>query len=99
MNTITDFSMRDVWNMASLRPDRPLVERDYLWASQLNQPTVDNFLSMKGEKPTNPPNARSRRKFLAGNILYLKFESKSIMEKTAIRKPRKAKLWKSSNEY
>jgi len=68
MNTITDFSMRDVWNMASLRPDRPLVERDYLWASQLNQPTVDNFLSMKGEKPTNPPNARSRRKFLAGNI-------------------------------
>ena len=60
--------MKDIWNGASLRPDRPLVKRDYCWASELNKSMIDRYLTMNAVTPTNPPNARSRRKFLAGNI-------------------------------
>lgn len=66
---ITDWRMRDIWNEATLRPDRELKPRDYLWASELSKPLVDRYLAMKGTKPSNPPNARSRRKFLMGNII------------------------------
>ena len=42
--------------------------RDYLWASELGKPLADVWLRMHGEPVTNPPNARSLRKFEAGNI-------------------------------
>lgn len=61
--------MRSVWNEAALRPERELKERDYLWASQLSRPLVDNYLSLKATKVTNPPNMRSRRKFLMGIMI------------------------------
>lgn len=66
---IKDFSMRGIWNDAALRPDREAKKRDYLWASMLSRPLVDNYLSMMGVEPSNPPNMRSRRKFLAGNLI------------------------------
>lgn len=57
------------WNSA-LDEDigRPTEPRDYLWASELGKAPIDVFLRMKGTPPTNPPNARSRRKFEAGNM-------------------------------
>lgn len=48
--------------------ERELVARDYLWASELGKPLADVWLKMKAEPITNPPNARSLRKFEAGNI-------------------------------
>lgn len=66
---ITDWRMVDVWNTASLTPQKELVPRDYAWASELGKPLVDRYLAMKAVTPTNPPNMRSRRKFLMGNII------------------------------
>lgn len=58
-----------VWNSSLLqRQERDKRVRDHLWASELGKAPIDILLSMKGEKPTNPPNARSLRKFEAGNI-------------------------------
>lgn len=69
MERVTDWSMKEVWNGAALRPDREMKVRDYCWASELAKPLVDRYLAMKATKPTNPPNMRSRRKFLMGNII------------------------------
>lgn len=58
-----------VWNKSlEERKERPLKERTNLWASELGKSPVDIWLKMKGTEPTNPPNARSLRKFEAGNI-------------------------------
>ena len=40
--------------------------RDYLWASELGNAPIDLFLRLKGEKPSNPPNDRAKRKMGAG---------------------------------
>lgn len=62
-------SLTEIWN-ASLeqREERPNAPRDHLWASELGLAPVDIWLRLKGEPPTNPPNARSLRKFEASNI-------------------------------
>jgi hypothetical protein len=39
-----------------------------MFATELGKAPVDVWLAMKGTKPTNPPNGRSRRKFEAGNM-------------------------------
>lgn len=64
-----DWSLSQVWNAVALKPERPLVKRDYVYASELGQPMCDRVLKMNAVPMTNPPNARSRRKFLAGNII------------------------------
>jgi len=63
------WSLQKIWNEAMEKPDEREVEaRDYLWASELGKPEIDVWLRMKGEPATNPPNARSLRKFEAGNL-------------------------------
>jgi len=65
----TNWSFTQVWNKAiELPQDRELVKRDYLWASELGKPLADVWLKMNAEPETNPPNARSLRKFEAGNL-------------------------------
>lgn len=61
--------MAEVWN-ASLEDQekRPVAPREKLWASELGGSTIDLYLKLKGTEPTNPPNARSLRKFEAGNV-------------------------------
>lgn len=68
-------SIGSAWNLAVLwnkaiesMPERPLVPRDYMWASELGQSYLTRYLRMYGVPMTNPPNARSRRKFIAGHI-------------------------------
>lgn len=58
----------NVVNTAAAKPDREAKARDYLWASELAIAPVDAILRMRGVEPTNPPNARSMRKFHAGNV-------------------------------
>ena len=59
----------DIWNKSLLRVnERELRVRDNLWASELGKSPVDIWLKMRAIKPTNPPNARSLRKFEAGNV-------------------------------
>ena len=62
------WSVFNLWNTAlEKREDRPIKERYNMWASELGGPHIDRYLKMKGVTPTNPPNARSLRKFDAGN--------------------------------
>lgn len=61
--------MKDIWNEAALRQDRPFIAREYIYASEMSKPLIDIYLSMKGTQPTNLPNMRSRRKFLMGNLI------------------------------
>lgn len=42
--------------------------RDHLWASDLGKAPIDVYLKLQGVDPSNPPNARSRRKFEAGHL-------------------------------
>ncbi len=59
----------EIWNQTlDEEQDRPLIARDYIYASELGNPFCDRYLKMYAVKPTNPPNIRSKRKFQAGNI-------------------------------
>lgn len=63
------WTFSQVWNKSlEEREERPMRKRNNLWASELGKSPVDIYLKMRGEVPTNPPNARSLRKFEAGNI-------------------------------
>lgn len=67
-NALT-WSVFGLWNkMLDVDGDRPVTPRDRIWASELGKSYVDIWLGMKGVAPTNPPNLRSRRKFMAGNF-------------------------------
>ncbi len=58
-----------VWNKALLtRGERERVPRDYIYASELGKPLVDIWLNLRATPYTNVSNARSLRKFEAGNI-------------------------------
>lgn len=58
-----------LWNEAcEMDFSKPYTPRDYMWASEIGGAFVDRFLKMTGVQPSNPPNARSRRKFRAGDI-------------------------------
>jgi hypothetical protein len=58
-----------VWNQCLDNvQDRPVVPRNYIYASELGQSFISRYLKMNAVVPTNPPNERSRRKFQAGNL-------------------------------
>lgn len=64
------WTFANTWNL-SLEDgsvQRPLEKREKIWASELGGSFIDRYLKMNAVPPTNPPNARSRRKFEAGNI-------------------------------
>jgi hypothetical protein len=63
------------WNFASAwndalkcMPERPMQKREHIWASELGLSYVDRYLRMHAHPMTNPPNERSRRKFIAGHF-------------------------------
>lgn len=63
------WTMAQVWNAAlTSKEERPAQARARVWASELGKPNIEIFLKMRGVQPSNPPNARSKRKFEAGNM-------------------------------
>jgi hypothetical protein len=69
MTNNMSWSFFQVWNESlEQREERPIKTRNNLWASELGKSDVDLYLKMKGVKPSNPFDARSLRKFEAGNI-------------------------------
>lgn len=61
--------IQEIWNNSvRLRPERELVERDRLWASELGASPIEVYYKAKGIEPSNPFNERSLRKFEAGNF-------------------------------
>jgi hypothetical protein len=63
-----NWSLAELWNAAAIKENRPLQKRDYVYASEIGMPFYDRYLKMKATPYTNPPNNRSLRKFMAGNI-------------------------------
>lgn len=63
------WAFASAWNQTLDTPrDREYEPRERIWASEIGGAYIDRYLKMKGTPPTNPPNARSLRKFQAGNI-------------------------------
>ncbi len=68
--SVISWSVVSAWNDSlGTRPDRPMVPRNYMWASELGKSKIDRYLSMTAVVPTNSPDIRSRRKFDVGNFL------------------------------
>lgn len=62
----------DIWNrQIDTQPARPLLPRNYSYASELNGAFCDRYLKMNAVPFSNPPNKRSKRKFIAGDIWEL----------------------------
>ena len=69
MNTQTvNWNIANIWNEFAMKENRPLVVRDYIYASEVGGSFYDRYNKMKAVPFTNPPNDRSLRKFLSGNI-------------------------------
>lgn len=67
--TDDSWSFGQIWNSSIEKAEiREYEPRDYMWASELGKLQTDVYLMMKGVKPSNYPNARSYRKFEAGNL-------------------------------
>jgi len=63
-----DWTIASIWNASLERPERPVEPRQRLWASELGGSMIDRWHKLKGTAYTNPPNSRSMRKFMAGDI-------------------------------
>lgn len=57
-----------IWNIAIEKKDKPIAPRERLFASELGGSMIDRWHKLKGTPYTNPPNSRSMRKFMAGDI-------------------------------
>lgn len=69
-NSPKPFGIAEVWSKGfAEQPERELLPRNYLWATDLGKPPIEVWLKMKGTKPTNPPNDRAKMKMEAGNIV------------------------------
>lgn len=69
MNNLS-WSFYQIWNKSlEERKERELTPRSHIWATELGGAFIDRFLKMKAIPYTNPPNARSLRKFEAGNMM------------------------------
>lgn len=78
MNSFS-WNIHQVWNSAFEDPniggvEQEAVARDYIYASELGKAPADVVLRMHGVTPTNPPDARTRRKFEAGLVWEKIFE-------------------------
>jgi len=57
-----------IWNAVAYKENKPLRPRDYVYASEIGNGIYDRVMKMRAVPPTTPPNQRSLRKFLAGNV-------------------------------
>ena len=63
-----NWTMADIWNSTLERSDRAIEPRERLYASELGGSMIDRWHKLRGTPYTNPPNSRSMRKFMAGDI-------------------------------
>ncbi len=64
----SDYKFDAIWNGALEKKERKLELRTRVYASEIGGSMIDRYLKMKGEEYTNPPNSRSMRKFMAGDM-------------------------------
>lgn len=64
------WTLMSLWNEAlDAQTPRVYEPRQRLWASELYGSDIDIVLKLRGEQPTNPPDARALRKMEAGNMV------------------------------
>lgn len=65
----SNWNFSKIWNnsLHSI-PDRPLMPRNYCYASELQGSYIDRYLKMNAVPMSNVPNDRSLRKFSAGHV-------------------------------
>lgn len=85
------WSVDDLWNSSIIKADRPLVKRDYEWASSLGYPMIDRFLKMNAVPVTNRPTLRALRKFEAGNVY--EFLVRFVLQRAGIILDRQQEIW------
>lgn len=76
------WSLSDLWNQSVFSRQRPLVARDYLYASEIGSSNIEVYLKMRAVEPSNPPNLRSLRKFEMGNLI--EWIVKYVLERAGI---------------
>lgn len=86
----TSWNMAQIWNEVAYQDVRPLVKRNYIYASEVGAPYIDRFYKMRAIAYTNPPNKRSLNKFLAGRIWEYVF--KQILVACGIYKHEEVKI-------
>lgn len=84
-------SLSKIWNESLIREEREPRTRDYLWCSQLLKPPVDIWLQMRGTPPSNTPNERSKRKFMAGN--YFEHMVSMMMMRSGVMTEKQDEVW------
>lgn len=63
------WKLDEIWNNSFENyKTRETLPRDYIWATELGKSDIDIYKRLRGDKPTNPPDSRARRKFEAGEI-------------------------------
>lgn len=83
------------WDFADLMnesircfPQKTMVKRSHIWASELGGDFASRYLKMHAHIPTNPPNDRSRRKFISGDIfewiVYLVLTMCGVLKQTQL---------------
>lgn len=82
--------LADIWNQQlDSQPERPLLPRNYMYASELQSSFCDRYLKMNAVPFSNPPNKRSKRKFVAGDIweliIGLVFVSGGLFQKKQVK--------------
>jgi len=90
------WSFSKVWNdCLEQKEERPTVPRAKIWASELGKSDLDIYLKMIGVEPSNPFDARSKRKFEAGNLFEWIVEL--ILRRCGIYK--ESQKWIGNNEF
>lgn len=84
------WSLSSIWNeRLDAQPERPLMPRNYLYASELGGAFCDRYLKMYAVPYSNPPNLRSKRKFTAGDawewLAAMVISSCGILQKKQIK--------------
>lgn len=69
MDNKLSWSFQSIWNESlEQREERPLKERNRIWASEIGGSYIDRYLKMRAVPYSNPPDKRAFRKFEAGNL-------------------------------
>lgn len=63
-----NWNIAQIWNNSLEKVEKQIEPRERLWASELGGSMIDRWHKLKGTPYTNPPNSRSMRKFMAGDI-------------------------------
>ena len=80
-----DWYLSSVWDEAfNNSVERPVIARDYLYASQLGTSFIDCYHALKGVKPTNLPTLNANRKMESGkvweSVLYMTLKRAGILK-------------------